>query len=222
MLSDKDSEESLSDWEDDWGGGAVMGMKRPELIVKPWQTLLLIDEDRNQSQEALFFGIVGLPAVIDDDDALDSKANGRKSPVKSRTRRGSKITVEDNVTEDSETVLRRTLIEACDVTKPWVQSTFTVVLSLQQLDCMRLRIYCGTILTALSSRLPETSFNPNEPSLLTSSTLVSVQLSCPPPSTNTIPLSTSTPHVLPEISQTCLHSQGSSRLSPSPPFHFEK
>ncbi|KIR71983.1 hypothetical protein I310_04033 [Cryptococcus deuterogattii CA1014] len=118
MLSDKDSEESLSDWEDDWGGGAVMGMKRPELIVKPWQTLLLIDEDRNQSQEALFFGIVGLPAVIDDDDALDSKANGRKSPVKSRTRRGSKITVEDNVTEDSETVLRRTLIEACDVTKP--------------------------------------------------------------------------------------------------------
>lgn len=118
MLSDKDSEESLSDWEDDWGAGAMIGMKRPELIVKPWQTLLLIDEDRNQNQEALFFGIVGLPAAVDDDDAVDNRTNGRKSPVGNRTRRGSKITVEDNAIEDGETVLRRTLIEACDVTKP--------------------------------------------------------------------------------------------------------
>lgn len=118
MLSDKDSEESLSDWEDDWGAGAMMGMKRPELIVKPWQTLLLIDEDKNQNQEALFFGIVGLPAAVDDDDAVNNWTNGRKSPVRNRTRRGSKITAEDDAIEDGETVLRRTLIEACDVTKP--------------------------------------------------------------------------------------------------------
>lgn len=36
MLSDKDSEELLSDWEDDWGVGVMMGMKRLELIVKFW------------------------------------------------------------------------------------------------------------------------------------------------------------------------------------------
>ncbi|WVN88013.1 uncharacterized protein L203_103211 [Cryptococcus depauperatus CBS 7841] len=115
MMSDYSDEES----EDDWGMPLV-GIRKSELTVRPWQTLLLLETDDSQKQDAISFGIAGLPAETEDyGNTIDG---GQKSPSKnSKSRRGSrttKYTNEDCGQENDEMVLIKTLIEACDVTKP--------------------------------------------------------------------------------------------------------
>ncbi|TYJ54856.1 hypothetical protein B9479_004447 [Cryptococcus floricola] len=106
MLSDEggsDDEES-SDGEEEWGG--VVGGRAPELNVKPWQTLLLIDDGNVARQDAVHFGIIGLPA-----ESVEIRVDGRKSPDK-------KALAAEVESYEDETELLQSLLAACDVTKP--------------------------------------------------------------------------------------------------------
>ncbi|WWD21225.1 hypothetical protein CI109_105709 [Kwoniella shandongensis] len=102
-----DSETSESDG-DEWEDPAIGGGRKHEIKVHPWQTLLLVDEDATQRANEISLAVIGLGIGAD-----DSGGGGE--------RRGSKATIATTTAEEDETILMKTLIEACDVTRPLVE-----------------------------------------------------------------------------------------------------
>jgi len=82
--------------------------KQLDLRVEPFQTLLLIDDDSADSVKGISTRLIGLGVRNDSLDESDGP-----SPMV-RSRRGSK----DTSLEEDEGILMRSLIEACDVSKP--------------------------------------------------------------------------------------------------------
>ncbi|WVR08929.1 hypothetical protein IAU60_005988 [Kwoniella sp. DSM 27419] len=104
-----ESEASSSD-DDDWDDPTA-AIKRPELKVDPWQTLLLIDDDATARATEISQSIIGLGIAVEEQQA-----------VIPGDRRGSKATIATTIAttqaEEDETALMKALIEGCDVTKP--------------------------------------------------------------------------------------------------------
>ena len=95
-ISEVSSEDSEIQWEE------PMPRNR-ELKVEPWQTLLLIEENAAEMAHEISNVLVGLGIGVDETDEA--------STVHQDSRRGSKE-------EATEAQMMRSLIEACDVTKP--------------------------------------------------------------------------------------------------------
>ncbi|WVQ81127.1 hypothetical protein IAT38_003249 [Cryptococcus sp. DSM 104549] len=107
-LSESESESSEDDYYDD----PTAGIRRPELVINPWQTLLLVDDDAAGKADEISFAIIGLSGVEEEVASLGLSPG----VVKGRPRRGSRVTLESTAEED-ERALMKDLIEACDVTK---------------------------------------------------------------------------------------------------------
>jgi len=93
--SSSDEEESEFIWEE--------STKQPGMKVEPWQTLLLVDENPKEKSHNISSALVGL-GVRGSPDA----------PLHQVPRKPSKETS----LEEDEDVLMKSLIEACDVSKP--------------------------------------------------------------------------------------------------------
>ncbi|WRT69197.1 uncharacterized protein IL334_006181 [Kwoniella shivajii] len=106
---DEISESEASDSDDDDWEDPTTAIRRPELRVEPWQTLLLIEDDAAKRADEISTAIIGLGVGMDS-----------QSPMAGE-RRGSKATVATSQDQEDEAQLMKALIEACDVTKPLVE-----------------------------------------------------------------------------------------------------
>lgn len=115
-------EEDSADEDSDSDDGALHSrMKRHRLThemsdikVAPWFTLLLMDDDAVENAHSIAKAVVGM--TIAETELAES--TGDQTPMALDSRRGSK----DVTAEEDEGYLMKSLIEACDVTKPYVQS----------------------------------------------------------------------------------------------------
>ncbi|WVW79498.1 hypothetical protein I302_101467 [Kwoniella bestiolae CBS 10118] len=106
---DEYSESEGSDSDDEDWDDPTTPIRRPELRVEPWQTLLLIDDDATERASEISTAIIGLGVGM---ESQSSSIPG--------DRRGSKATIATTQDQEDETQLMKSLIEACDVTKPLV------------------------------------------------------------------------------------------------------
>ncbi|WWC72973.1 uncharacterized protein I206_106937 [Kwoniella pini CBS 10737] len=107
---DEHSESEVSDSDESEWDDPTTPIRRPELRVEPWQTLLLIDDDATQRADEISTAIIGLGVGMES-QSLSTIAGER---------RGSKATTATMQDQEDETQLMKALIEACDVTKPLV------------------------------------------------------------------------------------------------------
>lgn len=113
-LEDDSSADDDSDSDD---GGLQARLRRhrimhdePDIKVAPWYTLLLMDDDAAENAHDIAKAVVGLG--LNDVDVIEE--SGEQTPVIYDSRRGSR----DVSAEEDEGFLMKSLIEACDVTKP--------------------------------------------------------------------------------------------------------
>ncbi|WVF65410.1 hypothetical protein IAT40_000137 [Kwoniella sp. CBS 6097] len=100
-----DSDSSDSD-DDDWDDPTA-AIKRPELRIEPWQTLLLVDDDALHRADEISQAIIGLGIGMEEQTLIPGDRRGSKA-----------TTIATTQAEEDETALMKALIEACDVTKP--------------------------------------------------------------------------------------------------------
>ncbi|WWD06885.1 hypothetical protein V865_004982 [Kwoniella europaea PYCC6329] len=106
---DEYSESEGSDSDDEDWDDPTTPIRRPELRVEPWQTLLLIDDNATERASEISTAIIGLGVGME----------GQNSSIPG-DRRGSKGTIATTQDQEDEQQLMKSLIEACDVTKPLV------------------------------------------------------------------------------------------------------
>lgn len=101
--SDSEDDESEMDWED--GIGPMPSMRPSDLRVEPWQTLLLLDDNARDRAHQISTDLIGVGGAegYEEGERVDGEVD--------TSRRGS-------VEEEDERSLMKSLIEACDVTKP--------------------------------------------------------------------------------------------------------
>ncbi|WWC91075.1 uncharacterized protein L201_006016 [Kwoniella dendrophila CBS 6074] len=113
-IEDQQSESEISDSDDeDYYDDLTTPIRRPELKVEPWQTLLLIDEDAAKRATEISTAIIGLGVGMEGQNITNTNPYGSE-------RRGSKPTLVTAQDQEDETQLMKQLIQACDVTKPLV------------------------------------------------------------------------------------------------------
>ncbi|WWC63900.1 uncharacterized protein I303_106505 [Kwoniella dejecticola CBS 10117] len=107
---DEYSESDVSDSDESEWDDPTTPIRRPDLRVEPWQTLLLIDDDATERANEISTAIIGLGVGME----------GQSLASIAGERRGSKATTATIQDQEDETQLMKALIEACDVTKPLV------------------------------------------------------------------------------------------------------
>ncbi|WVQ93083.1 hypothetical protein IAU59_000147 [Kwoniella sp. CBS 9459] len=101
------SDSGDSDSDDDEWDDPTAAIKRPELKIEPWQTLLLVDDDALYRADQISQAIIGLGIGMEEQTLIPGERRGSKA-----------TTVVTSQAEEDETALMKALIEACDVTKP--------------------------------------------------------------------------------------------------------
>jgi len=132
-LSSSDDEVSEMGWD--------ASMKQLDLRVEPWQTLLLIDEDATEKAGEISTSMVGLGIgrrILDESE--------KTSPMPM-----SRGASRERSMEEDEGLLMRSLIGACDVSKPSVRQKQSQVEALMGRKVWWIsRISCAVTLTASS------------------------------------------------------------------------
>lgn len=131
-LEEAASESDESD-DDDWNdpfsgtkGAGGKGAKAIELDVQPWQTLLLLDDNAGEKAREISELLVGL-GVLSGDVTATPGSVGLSSSATPTPQISSRRDSKDTSVEDDEGALMKCLIEACDVTKPYVRFCLRLV-----------------------------------------------------------------------------------------------
>lgn len=91
------------------GDGVIGGKYHKEVKIEPWQTLLLVEDRAKERAKETAAAVVGLGDWVNTE-----RRNSVWDSETGSTRRGSKETQ----AEEDESNLMKSLIEACDVTRP--------------------------------------------------------------------------------------------------------